>query len=123
MKPGNIGWVDLTVENAGQIKDFYEQVVGWKSTSVDMGGYEDFGMVAPEEETPTAGVCHARGTNADLPPYWMIYIVVADLGESLRRCEELGGKVVAQPKGMGNNRYSVIEDPSGAVCALFEPGK
>ncbi len=74
-----------------------------------MGGYEDFGMVPPEEENATAGVCHARGTNAGLPPYWMIYIVVADLGESLRRCEELGGKVVAQPKGMGSNRYSVIE--------------
>lgn len=123
MKPGNIAWIDLTVDNAAQIRDFYERVVGWKPSGVKMGDYEDFGMVPPGDEDATAGVCHARGTNAGLPSYWMIYIIVADLGESLRHCEELGGKVVVGPKKMSGNRYAVIEDPAGAVCALIEPGK
>ena len=102
---------------------FYEQVVGWQSSSVDMGGYQDFGMVPPGEDQPTAGVCHARGTNIGLPSYWLIYIVVDDLDASLRKCESLGGKTVVQPKSMAGNRYSVIEDPAGAVCALYEPKK
>jgi predicted enzyme related to lactoylglutathione lyase len=123
MKPGNIGWVDLTVDDAGRVRDFYEKVVGWKSGGVDMGGYQDFGMVPPGEEQAIAGVCHARGSNEGLPPYWLIYIVVADLDDSLRQCEGLGGKTVAGPKNMGDNRYAVIEDPAGAFCALFEPGK
>ena len=34
---GTVGWLDLTVENAGEIRDFYREVVGWKSDTVDMG--------------------------------------------------------------------------------------
>ena len=123
MKPGNIGWVDLTVEDAEGVRNFYEQVVGWQSSTVDMGGYDDYGMVPPGEEQPTAGVCHAKGTNSGLPPSWLIYIIVDDLDASLRKCETLGGKIVVPAKDMGGNRYSVIEDPAGAVCALYEPKK
>jgi catechol-2,3-dioxygenase len=28
---GTIGWVDLTVPNADEVRDFYMEVVGWKS--------------------------------------------------------------------------------------------
>ena len=34
---GHIGWLDVTVENAEKVKTFYEQVVGWRTTEVDMG--------------------------------------------------------------------------------------
>jgi predicted enzyme related to lactoylglutathione lyase len=40
--PSNIGrieWVDLTVDDAEHIKSFYCNVVGWKSTDVEMGTY------------------------------------------------------------------------------------
>jgi predicted enzyme related to lactoylglutathione lyase len=70
----------------------------------------------------SATVCHARGSNAGLPPVWLIYITVASLEESLRRCEASGGKVRIPPHSFGSQgRYAVIEDPAGAVAALFEP--
>ena len=28
---GTIGWIDMAVENADQIRGFYESVVGWQS--------------------------------------------------------------------------------------------
>jgi len=53
-----------------------------------------------------AGICHARGENAGLPPVWLVYITVADLDESLRRCVEGGGAVRVVPQGMGGmGRY------------------
>ena len=52
---------------------------------------------------------------------WTIYITVADLDEGVRRAEERGGKVRVPPRGAGTGRYCVIEDPAGAVPALFEP--
>jgi hypothetical protein len=52
--PGAIAWVDLTVPDAEAIRDFYSQVVAWKSEGVDMGGYKDFNMLAGKAERPSA---------------------------------------------------------------------
>ena len=119
---GAITWCDLTVENAPAVRGFYEKVIGWNSEAMDMGGYEDFGMNLPSNGKTVAGICHARGANAGLPPQWLIYLTVADLGASLKACRKLGGKVVAGPRPLSGGRMAVISDPSGAVAALFEPG-
>lgn len=123
MKHGTIGWIDLTVGDAEAIRDFYRAVVGWESESVDMGGYSDYNMMVPGTGEATAGVCHARGVNAALPPHWLIYIVVRDLDASISRCEELGGEVLQGPRRLGGSRYSVIKDPAGAFCALYQAGR
>ena len=117
---GSIEWADLTVENAAEIRDFYKSVVGWDSSEVDMGGYSDFCMSLPSDGKTVAGVCHLRGTNADLPSQWLIYIAVEDLDRSMARCIEKGGSVIAGPKGFGEQaRFCVIRDPAGAVAALY----
>jgi len=121
MEPGTIGWVDLTVPDATAVRDFYREVAGWGVQEVEMDGYSDFAMTVPGGDSAVAGVCHARGANADLPRVWLVYIVVTDLDRSVARCLELGGEVVAGPKGGEMGRFTVIRDPAGAVCALFEP--
>ncbi len=120
---GSIAWTDLSVPDAGELKEFYKQVVGWDSGSVSMGDYDDFTMIPPGTDTPAAGICHAKGVNADLPPVWLIYIVVANLEESLAACTAGGGEVLVGPKGMGpGSSYAVIRDPAGAVSALYQVG-
>ena len=118
---GKIGWIDITVDDATGLRDFYAKVVGWKPENVSMGDYDDFNMTLPGSGEPEAGVCHARGGNADLPPQWLIYIVVEDARESARICTENGGKIVVAPKSLGGGQFCVIEDPAGAVCALYQP--
>ena len=121
-EPGTIVWTDLTVSNAEELRDFYSKVVGWEPAPVDMGEYSDFGMNAPNTGTPVSGVCHARGPNENLPPQWLIYVTVKSLDQSIARCNELGGEIIAGPKSMGSHgRYCVIRDPAGAVMALIEP--
>jgi predicted enzyme related to lactoylglutathione lyase len=122
-KVGTVGWMDLTVPDAVAVKDFYAAVTGWEPSPVNMGDYEDFCM-APSGSGPVAGVCHARGSNASLPPVWLIYITVADLDVSLAQVESKGGKIVRPATGMGGyGRYAVVQDPAGAISALFEPAK
>jgi hypothetical protein len=116
---GSITWRDLTVKNAEAVRDFYSKVVGWKTAPVDMGGYDDFNMNLPGSGETVAGICHARGPNAKLPPQWLIYITVADVDESAKRCVELGGKIIDGPRKMGEYRFCVIEDPAGAVAAII----
>jgi predicted enzyme related to lactoylglutathione lyase len=118
---GSITWFDLTVPNAEEVKSFYKEVVGWKSENVNMGEYNDFNMQSPESGETKTGICYKRGGNIDFPSQWLIYITVKNVDESAKLCKENGGKVLVGPKEMsGYGRYCVIEDPAGAVCALFE---
>lgn len=116
---GKIEWLDLTVPDAYRVRDFYKAVVGWKSSEVDMGAYSDYNMNLPETGDTIAGVCHARGPNANLPSQWLVYVRVASVQESAETCLQKGGKVLDGPKRMGNSDFCVIQDPAGAVMALL----
>ena len=84
-----------------------------------MGGYDDYNMMPPESDDPVAGICHARGANANLPAQWLIYVAVEDIDSSIRRCIELGGHLIDGPRKMGPNRFCVVKDPVGAVLGLI----
>ena len=121
-KIGQVVWRDLTVptEQAETIRDFYRAVVGWDSTSVDMpGGYADYQMKTPEGED-VAGVCHAAGSNAALPPQWLVYVEVANLAASIREVTARGGTVLDGPRAMGPIQFAAIQDPAGASIALVQ---
>ena len=111
-------WRDLTVPNATDVRDFYCDVVGWRANDHDMGGYADYEMLTPERGDCVAGICHSRGTNAPIPPQWLIYITVADADASAARCVARGGQVLDGPREVGGQRFCVIQDPAGAVAAL-----
>jgi predicted enzyme related to lactoylglutathione lyase len=118
---GAITWRDLTVEDAARARAFYAAVVGWESVEHPMGEYADWSMKVPATGEVVAGICHARGPNAGLPPQWLLYVQVDDLGASLASCRALGGAVLQGPRDMGPwGRLAVIRDPAGAALALME---
>lgn len=116
---GKIGWIDMTVDDAERVRDFYEAVVGWGHDDVSMGDYADYSMTTPDGET-VSGICHARGSNAELPSGWLIYITVGDIEKSAAACEEFGGKVIVPIRGLAGGRFCIIRDPAGAVAALYQ---
>ena len=118
-RTGAIEWHDLTVENAAAIRDFYCSVVGWEAGAVSMGDYDDFNIKLPDNGETVAGICHARGSNANLPPQWLIYVRVNSVIDSAERCQQLGGSVLDGPRPMGGSQFCVIRDPEGAVLALL----
>jgi predicted enzyme related to lactoylglutathione lyase len=119
-RPGSITWTDLTVDDAERVRDFYHAVTGWTPVPLSMGTYADFVMKTDDGEE-IAGICHARGSNADLPPVWLVYITVDDLDHSLDQCHRHGGSVLTPPRSYAGGRYCVIKDPAGAICALYQP--
>jgi len=125
---GEIVWRDLTVPNAAAVRDFYREVVGWEAVDHPMpaedGGesYADYVMQTPPgpgEGDAVAGICHARGPNADVPPQWLLYVRVADLEVSVERAMAGGGELVVEPRAAGNGRLAVVRDPAGAVLGLW----
>jgi uncharacterized protein len=119
---GAIAWADLTVPDAAKVRDFYKAVVGWDAAPVPMGTYNDFQMNLQGTDQPVAGICHARGVNADLPAQWLLYVMVTDMDASILACTRNGGAVISGPRDMGAyGQLCVIRDPAGAVMALMEP--
>ena len=117
---GKIGWIDMTVEDAPAVRDFYKAVVGWQTEDVAMGDYEDYVVKAPGSGNAVAGVCHARGSNADQPSGWMIYIMVEDVEASAKAATDNGGQVIVEPRGLSGGRFCVIKDPGGSVAGLYQ---
>ncbi len=120
IQPGEIGWVDLTVDDATQVRDFYRAVVGWEYREVEMdGGYADYAMTNLEGRDVT-GICHAKGINEGIPAQWLVYFTVLDLQFAVDEAQANGGTVLRPPTDMGAGQFAVIRDPAGAVCALFQ---
>ena len=146
---GDMAWMDLSVTNAIEIKNFYQTILGWNSEAVEMENdgeaYQDFVMSSnPVEkssphnstdkaeaeepdtkETPPSfitGICHAKGTNTDMPAVWLPYFLVSDIDIAIKKVKENKGKLVTAIKVMGSDKYLVIEDPAGAKCALYQKG-
>lgn len=119
-KMGHIMWHDLTVPDATGVSEFYKNVVGWDIEALSMGDYNDYCMKAADGEVVT-GVCHAKGSNAYIPPQWIMYVVVPNLDEALAQCTASGGKIIGDKRKMGKeNTYCLIQDPAGAYMMLYE---
>ena len=118
---GKIGWIDMTVDDADTLRDFYKDVVGWTVEDTNMGDYSDYTMMSPADGAAIAGVCHARGSNAEMPGGWLIYITVADVDMSAAACVANGGELLVDPRSLAGGRFCVIKDPGGAVSALYQP--
>lgn len=117
---GKIGWIDMSVDDAEGVRDFYKAVVGWGHEDVSMGDYADYSMTTPAGEA-VSGICHARGSNANLPGGWLIYITVDDVEASAAACETHGGEVIVPVQGLAGGRFCVIRDPAGSTAALYQP--
>jgi len=115
-----MAWLDLSVNNAEVVKSFYQEVIGWKVDNISMGEYDDYAMLEPINSEAVAGVCHAQGVNKDLPPAWLPYFLVADIEQSIAAVQAKGGTLMTEIKAMGSDKYAVIKDPAGAVCAIYQ---
>lgn len=113
---GRVGWVDLTVDKAEALRDFYSTVLGWEPEGLDMGGYDDYVMTPRGSDEPAAGVCHRRGQNADLPAQWIVYFVVEDVEAAMTIAVKKGAKLVRPFEGS----FALLRDPAGAIFALHE---
>ncbi|MBL4674348.1 MAG: VOC family protein [Arenicella sp.] len=116
---GAIEWRDLTVNDAGGVSDFYAEVVGWHKQPISMGDYDDYVMNLASNGGSVAGICHARGSNSELPPQWLMYVRVENSKASAEKVVELGGEIIQGPRIMNGETYFVIRDPAGAVLAIY----
>jgi uncharacterized protein len=114
-------WDELHTSDPAAAKSFYGEVIGWSARDEDMGGFA-YTIFQNRAGTDVAGCSELRegepGSN------WLVYIGTDDIDATTARAQELGATVLAEPMDIPNNvgRFSVIQDPTGAVFGLYKPG-
>ncbi|MBX3118150.1 MAG: hypothetical protein KF784_03730 [Fimbriimonadaceae bacterium] len=118
---GKIGWIEFHVNGSIAAQNFYSQVVGWQTEGLDVEGKMDYNVFPKGSEEAVAGIIHSPVIAAQ-KAMWVPYLVVDDVNFAAGTVKRLGGQVIEGPKDAeGYGKYCLIQDPFGAICALFEP--
>lgn len=115
--PNTVVWNELQTRDGDAAEKFYTQVFDW-GTGTDDNGYVLFkqgervhaGMVIMNENFPDG-----------IPPNWMVYFQVDDIETATAKAEELGGNIMVANMEAGElGRFSVVQDPTGAVFTIMQ---
>ena len=108
--------LELHTGNLDRAKAFYAELLGWKITATPAPiPY----LEVSTGEGLTGGM---MGLQGDEPPGWLTYVHVAALEASLEQTTRLGGKVLSPVQTVPEmGRFAVIQDPTGARLALWQP--
>ncbi|MBI3278278.1 MAG: VOC family protein [Acidobacteria bacterium] len=122
---GSFCWFELGTTDQNAAKEFYGSLLGWSAKDSAIGPDEVYTIFSLQGRD-TAGCYTLRPDMRaqGVPPHWLPYVAVADADESAAKVVPAGGKVVAPPFDvMELGRMAVLQDPSGAVFAIWQPRK
>lgn len=113
-------WDELHTSDPAAAKSFYGEVFGWTARDQDMGGFT-YTIFQTPSGTDVGG-CMQLMEGMQAPPHWLVYIGTDDVDASTARAKELGATIHVEPADIPNvGRFSVIQDPTGAVFGLYKP--
>jgi len=114
---GTFSWADLATSDADATKDFYVGLFGWQAEDMPIPDDGVYTIVRVGGKSAAAMYPAQPGQ----PPAWMSYVTVEDVDETTRRAVELGATAMQEPLDvMQAGRMSLIQDPTGAVFALWQ---
>ena len=124
---GTMCWNELFTTNVDAAGKFYAQTFGWKPEAIDMGPMGTYTLFKPsnakadDKGNNVAGMMAMPPNMKGVPSNWIAYFAVTDCDASTKKANELGGKTIAPPMDIPNiGRFSMVQDPQGAVFALFK---
>jgi len=115
---GAFSWCELMTTDPDAARDFYSQLFGWGSKSMDMpnGQYTTLQV----GDTSIAGLTKIPADAKGMPPNWGCYVTVKDVDAACTRVKELGGNVIMPPFEIPTvGRMAVIQDPQGAPLSII----
>lgn len=116
--PGTPSFVDIGSPDVTAAAAFYGGLFGWGHNDFgpDAGGY---GMLTMRGRT-VAGIGPQQ--SPDMPPFWTVYITVADADASGDAVVAAGGTIVVPAMDVFEaGRMVVCQDPGGSFFSLWEP--
>lgn len=123
--PGSFCWVELATSDPEAAKRFYSELFEWTHHDDPVAPGMVYTMLFRGGKS--VGALYKQGAEEaeqGVPPHWSAYVSVADLDASAARVSALGGRLLAPPMDvMSFGRMAVLQDPTGAVLSLWQPGQ
>jgi predicted enzyme related to lactoylglutathione lyase len=101
--------------------EFYGGLFGWKAEMdprPEAGGYGMFQI----DGKNVAGL--GPQMNTDMPPYWNVYVTVADAEQTLQKVTANGGTVVMGPMEVFDaGTMGIAQDAVGSFISVWQPNQ
>ncbi len=111
-------WTDLSTFDTDAAKRFYRGCFFWH-----YGDLGDSYLICHADGHPSAGLylMPERFQRMKMPSFWMPYIHVMDLNQTVQIAEQNGGKIEVRPEpAPGGGRIALVRDPAGAGFTCYE---
>lgn len=121
---GAFSWHELLTENVEAAKQFYSELLGWKTEDVPMESGTYTIVKVSDEQVGGIMTMPPQAKELGAPPNWGTYITVDDVDATAARANELGATALVPPTDIpGVGRFSTIQDPQGAIVSIitYEP--
>lgn len=118
-------WIEIRTNNIEKSMTFYESLFGWKTTDKTIADGSDVWIFdtggEPRIENLRRGGIWLRPTGAPLGI--VVYIVVDDIEQTLKRVTELGGEINTPKIPVGAGYAAFFKDPDGNLLGLYQDRK
>jgi uncharacterized protein len=115
---GAFSWCELMTTDLKAAEEFYVKLFDWTMADGPIEGMEYRVLSAGGQGV--GGMMTIPPNMQSMPPHWRTTVTVDDVDATTQMSEALGGKVLMQPQEIPSvGRFSVIQDPQGAVITLI----
>jgi predicted enzyme related to lactoylglutathione lyase len=111
-------FMDLRTADVSVSRRFYTELLGWSVADVPAGG--DTVPMFVDAAGPWGGFTQLAADD-ERPPQWIPYAPVTDLDDAAARATALGATIARPRVDLPVGSLVVIQDPTGATLALWEP--
>jgi predicted enzyme related to lactoylglutathione lyase len=119
-EPNTFSWAELNTKDTGGAEGFYPNVFGWgikKSPGADGApAYTEWQV----DGQSIGGEMDTAAFQMEVPPFWLVYFMVADVDAAASKVKELGGQVMTGPSDYPGGKFAVIMDPNQTVFGLLQ---
>ena len=118
-EPGTMNWAEVQMRDPAAARPFYEQVFGYETEEMPMGGSSPYGLLKVNGDS-VAGMIGIGSDWGDVPSNWSVVFEVEDVDATAAKAKELGGSVLREPWDIeGVGRIAVLADPWGAPFQII----
>ncbi|MEZ5730256.1 MAG: VOC family protein [Burkholderiaceae bacterium] len=115
-QPGKFVWHEHVSTDPGAAQMFYEQWLGWRTASMDIGGH-GYALIRNGD----AGIGGYRPAPDGVPSHWHAYVSVDDVDALAQRAQAAGARLLMPATDFGPiGRAATLADPTGAIFSLWK---
>ena len=117
---GSISWVELATADVATATKFYKDVFGWGTETAPMSSGGEYTLFTLGEDQVAGGYDKTNVLPDEVPPHWLVYFEVDDIDATVAKARELGAEASDVMDVEMAGRFSVINDPQGAVFGAIQ---